>query len=157
MKLLLLIINLTATVLSLGMLSCSNRKDEVTPISATGSYKLDGVLKQCKVSAYVRNANSNTQLTISLSTMPEPRNGPEAVQLFYTKLPGQPNATYQMVSTTLAAYNSSNSNISTSYAAKQALLTITKDSLCSGTFGGISLTFGNNSIISDGVFNNVQL
>lgn len=156
MKLRLFAISLTTVTLLLSMLGCS-KKDDATLISATGSYKLDNVTKNCKVVVYIRDAASNTQLTISLSTVPEPQNGPEVVQLFYTKLPGQPNTSYSLVSTTLVANNSAYVTVATSYATTRTLLTVGSNGLCRGTFGGASITFGNNSVISDGVFDNVTL
>jgi hypothetical protein len=146
----------TATLL-LSTLGCS-KKDAAAP-TATGSYKLDGVVKTCQVTALSVPASSSTQvpgdqLLVTLTTTPQPAGGPEGVVLTFSKRFGQPTAAYQ-----LDGFSYLLGTSGTPYNNEVTTLQETNGSY-SGTFSGTPATTSTGTTpvrkITDGVFTSVR-
>jgi hypothetical protein len=99
MTLHLLAMPLVVATLLLSTLGCS--KKEAAAPAATGSYKLDGVVKTCAVTALSVPASSSTQvpgdqLLLTLITTPQPANGPKGVVFTFSKPFGQAPTAYHL-------------------------------------------------------------
>jgi hypothetical protein len=158
MTLRLLATPLVAATLLLSTLGCSKKQEAAAP-AATGSYKLDGVVKTCQVTALSVPASSATQvpgdqLLVTLTTTPQPAGGPEGVVLTFSKPFGQVPAAYQLggfaylLGTTGTPYNN---EVTTLQEANGSY---------SGTFSGTPATTGTGTTlarkITDGVFAGVR-
>ena len=86
-----------ATGFLLSSLGCIH---EPINVNGTGSYKLNGVERRCEaqgdISFPARMNQVYDQLSINLSTTPEPATGPESVVLTFSKLRSQPATSYQL-------------------------------------------------------------
>ncbi|RZJ90735.1 MAG: hypothetical protein EOO60_08655 [Hymenobacter sp.] len=148
---------LVAATLLLSTLGCS--KKEAAAPAVTGSYKLDGVVKTCQVTALSVPASSSTQvpgdqLLLTLITTPQPAGGPEGIVLTFSKPFGQPPAAYQLdgfaylLGTSGTPYNN---EVTTLQEASGSY---------SGTFSGTPATTGTGTTlarkITDGVFAGVR-
>ena len=157
MNLRLLTTPLVAATLLLSTLGCA-KKDAAAP-TATGSYKLDGVLKTCEVTSAFYAASSGTQaaddqLTVTLTTTPQPASGQERVVLTFGKRPGQAPAAYQLagfahlLTTSGVPYNN---DVTTLREASSSY---------SGTFSGTPATTSPGTTparkVTDGMFANVR-
>jgi hypothetical protein len=143
--------------LLLSTLGCS-KKEDAAP-AATGSYKLDGVVKTCQVTALSVPASSSTQvpgdqLLLTLTTIPQPAGGPEGVVLTFSKPAGQAPTAYQLDGFTYLLATSGvpyNNEVTTLQEANGSY---------SGTFSGTPATTSTGNTparkITDGVFTSVR-
>lgn len=150
----------TATLL-LSTMGCS-KKDEPAPIN-TGSYKLDGMLRKCTAETYSRSftigAYSYEELTVYLTTTPQPASGFEALKVIYTKNAGQADTTYRC--TKINFYTNGESVFPAgafdTFDSAKSPLTLTGTNEISGVFYGNAvrgqLSYGS---IKEGVFTNVH-
>ena len=92
MKLPLLSTLLLAFTLLLGGAGCSKKREDAAP-AANGSYKFNGELVKCWVTAKTDPATSNGQgfdyLDFTFTTVPQPASGAEAMTIYLFKPAGQ--------------------------------------------------------------------
>lgn len=100
MKRHLLTTSLAAGLLLLGTLGCSKTEDAKS--SSTGSYRLDGTLKNCNAVASFRSINTSgytyDELAVSLTTTPQPASGAERLTVAFLKTAGLADTTYRCIS-----------------------------------------------------------
>jgi hypothetical protein len=163
MRLHLLTIPLLTSSLLLSTLSCS-KKDDATPLD-TGSYKLDGKLKNCKAETDERSFTIGSRdykaLTVYLTTTPQPATGAEVLKLTFVKYASLADTTYRCDGMALFTHGeqiSSSQFYAPTYS--KSPLTLTSSNRVSGVFAG-SVTNSSPSyaykFISEGVFTNVHL
>ena len=166
---------LVAATLLLSTLGCS-KKDAATP-SNSGSYKLDGVLRSCTATAYIRTVPTSSYsidiLTVYLTTTPQPTSGEENLKVIFIKRSGQADTAYHYdymyLYTKGETVFPAATYTSDLYAIKSPI-TSTSNNGVSAIFAGSWLTNGSptgtgypvNSLpayrkISDGVFTDVRL
>jgi hypothetical protein len=154
-------LTLVAATLLLSTLGCS-KKDAPTP-SNIGSYKLDGVLRNCSAETYGRSLVSVgynlEELTVYLTTTPQPASGFEALKVIFTKVAGQADTTYRC--SHIYFYNNGEKRFPAgefdTYESVKSPLTITGNNEISGVFFGRAvlgqLSYGS---IREGVFTRVS-
>jgi len=130
---------LVAIVSLISTLSCSKQKDP-TPATTfgTGSYKLDGISRNCQVQAIVvtsSTAPASDNLKLLLTTENSPSQ--EYLLLEFNKLSSQPNAAYTLIT---MAYFPVGSGYGTLYDNDVTTLMATSDGSFSGTFSGKTTT-----------------
>ncbi|RZK31940.1 MAG: hypothetical protein EOO61_17400, partial [Hymenobacter sp.] len=155
MNLRLPIIFFSVTVILGSTLSCTKKDEPTTSHPSTGSYKLDGVSRNCEVkSAFYPTSSSQPydQLDISLSTVPQPASGEEHFVISFTKKSGQPTTAYQLYT---MGYYKSYGTAGVGYANDVTTLQEINGNY-SGTFSATEETFTGTSmprhLITSGVF-----
>ena len=136
MKLRLLTTPLAVALLLSALLGCSKKDDPGTNLTGTGSYKLDGVVKNCEVKSTFFPASSSQQydqLDITLSTVPQPASGQEYFVVAFMKLPTQPATAYKLY--TMGYFSNGNTKNGIGYNNDVTTLQETNGSY-SGTFSG---------------------
>lgn len=106
MNLRLPIIFFSVTVILGSTLSCTKKDEPTASHPSTGSYKLDGVVRNCEVaSAFYPTSSTQAydQLDILLTTVPQPASGEEHFVISFTKKAGQSSTAYQVY--TMGYYN----------------------------------------------------
>ena len=97
MKLPILTTLLLALSLLLGTSGCSKKQQDAAP-ATNGSYKLNGELIKCLVTAQTYSYTSGSQpidfMDVYFTTTPQPASGEEVLTILFAKPAGQP--TYQM-------------------------------------------------------------
>ena len=148
-----------ATLLS--TLGCS-KQDDATPVN-TGSYKLDGVLRNCKAETYSDLATSNgytyKRLTVYLTTTPQPASGAEALKVIFYKVASQADTSYRCSDVHL--YTKGDLVFPAcsfvTYPSSQPVITSAHNASISGTFSATSITYPSTyASVSEGVFTNVR-
>jgi hypothetical protein len=152
---------LLGATLLLGTLGCS-KKDAPTP-SNIGSYKLDGVLRNCTAETYGRSVvgvgYNYEELTVYLTTTPQPANGFEALKVIFVKGAGQADTTYRC--SDLYFYTNGEKTFPAgafyTYSSAKSPLMLTGSNEISGIFSGWAVRgqFSYGSI-TDGVFTRVR-
>jgi hypothetical protein len=150
---------LLATGLLLSPLGCS-KKEDAKPTSPTGSYKFDGVLKQCAVKSAVSTVRSSTyyydELTVTLTPISQPAAGGQSIELYYHKSPGAPPTDYRLA---VLLYTDDANNSGRLYNIDTTTLQETTGSYA-GTFAGSAVYTGYTPLgphtITDGVFADVR-
>jgi hypothetical protein len=158
MKLHLLATSLLTAGLLLSTLGCS-KKEETAP-AATGSYKIDGVLKTCQAQAVVNTVSGGLQpyneLKITLSTTPAPASGAEFMVLSFIKQQNQPPNSYQLQQ---LGYFTNGGSSGTLYNNDVTTLQESSGSY-SGTFSGTSAPINSSTspphTLTAGEFSNVR-
>lgn len=152
---------LIAATLLLSAPGCS-KKDEPAP-NNTGSYKLDGIQRNCSAETYGRSLVSLgynlEELTVYLTTTPQPASGFEALKVIFTKVAGQADTTYRC--SHIYFYNNGEKRFPAgefdTYESVKSPLTITGNNEISGVFFGRAvigqLSYGS---IREGVFTRVS-
>jgi len=161
MKRHLLTTSLAAGLLLLGTLGCSKTEDAKS--SSTGSYRLDGTLKNCNAVASFRSISTSCytydELAVSLTTTPQPASGAERLNVVFLKTTGLADTTYRCIS--MNFYTNGErvlpAAIFYSYPYTKSPLAPTGNNEFSGVFAGpaanSSTAYG---AISQGVFTNVR-
>ena len=107
MNLRLLATPLFAATLLLSTLGCS-KKDEPKPdATPTAGYTIDGRAVKCNATGVRTTSYGFDALIVTLTTTPQPANGPEMLTLTFTKLPGEPIDKYRSELTTLTVTTAS--------------------------------------------------
>lgn len=150
---------LLAVGLLLSTLGCS-KKEDAKPASPSGSYKFDGVLKQCVVKCAVSTVRSSTyyydELTVTLTPISQPASGRQSIELHYHKSPGGPSADYQLA---VLLYTDDANSSSKVYTIDRTTLQEVTGSYA-GTFAGSAVYIGYTPLgphtITEGVFADVR-
>jgi hypothetical protein len=133
---------------------------------ANGSYKLDGVLKRCQVKADTTTffigpllSSEQLQLSLTLTTVPQPASGKESVSLVLTKPQGQVSSAYVVM---VMSYTPDGSNTGFMYNTAGCTVTNINSGGFSGTFSGKNIGFDGKPYssltptITDGVFTELR-
>lgn len=136
-----------AFVLLLSTLGCATKEDP-TPATTfgTGSYRLDGISRNCIVQAVVTTSGTSPaydNLKLLLTTENSPSQ--EYLLLEFNKLPSQPNAAYTLIT---MAYFPTGSGTGTLYNNDVTTLMATSEGSFSGTFSGRNVTTTSGTVVT---------
>ncbi len=147
--------------------ACSKKDGPSAKMESTGSYILDGQTKNCLITqtASTTASANRDDLTISLTTNPQPSSGPEVLEIKFWKRIGQPISDYDYVydySSGGMVYNT-NKMLYIGYFFTIDTKAISSTGVLSGNFAGEArvfsgpMTYTVTHTISAGTFDNVQL
>lgn len=162
MNLRLLAIPLAATLL-LSTLGCSKKEDPAAKVENTASYMLDGQTKTCVASQIVSSQSPMDYLTIRLTTVPQPSDGPETLDIRLWRRTDGSGGDYDFMPVTGGMLlNTNNGAHQYGYFYTSATRTFAGDRSVSGTFAGENVTptgpgtYTVNHTITADIFTNVQ-